>query len=347
MAGRDLVRVGVLLPFSARAQESDQMLQGVELAMFNFANDNTILIPRDAGASASDAENAARALAKDGADVIIGPLQREGVVAANRAVRNSGAPVIAFSTDRAAAGDGAYLLSFPLEEEVARVVDYASKRSIRTFAILAPDTEYGRRVDQAFKAEVASRQGVVALSRLYPRNERDAKTAAIAFAAEARAAGVQAIMLPDRGSMLRATAPGLIEGGLDLKRVRLLGTGEWNNSDVLREPTLAGGWFAGPAPNARTDFENRFRAAYGAAPSRAAGHAYDAMALAAYLTRDNGRTGLNRRNIERQDGFTGADGLFRFRGDGTIERALAVLEVRTTGPVVIEAAPQRFNASGS
>jgi branched-chain amino acid transport system substrate-binding protein len=75
--------------------------------------------------------------------------------------------------------------------------------------------------------------------------------------------------------------------------------------------------------------------------------AYDAVAVAAALSRDPGRAGLSRAALERSDGFVGADGLFRFRGDGSVERALAVLEVRPGGAAVIEAAPKRFAGPGS
>ena len=45
-------------------------------------------------------------------------------------------------------------------------------------------------------------------------------------------------------------------------------------------------------------------------------------------------------------GFTGVDGLFRFRPDGLVQRGLAVLEVQPQGNVVISPAPQSFEEVG-
>jgi ABC-type branched-subunit amino acid transport system substrate-binding protein len=340
--GRDLVRIGVLLPFSQRPADADGFYNAAELALFDHGQDTTLLMPRDS----RNAEDAARSLIRDGADLIVGPINREEVGPAGRAARSARTPVIAFSTDRSVAGDGVYLLSLPLEEEVARVVGYASAQGVQRFALLAPETDYGKRVEQAFRAEVGRRGGNVVVSRFYPRADREAAAAAAAFAPELAASGAQALMLPEGGSTLRAVAPGLVQGGANLSRIRLLGTGAWAG-EATREPTLAGGWYAAPEPPARTDFENRYRAAYGRAPSRLSSLAYDAVAVAAALSRDPGRAGLNRSALERSDGFVGADGLFRFRGDGSVERALAVLEVRPGGAVVIEGAPKRFAGPGS
>jgi hypothetical protein len=50
--------------------------------------------------------------------------------------------------------------------------------------------------------------------------------------------------------------------------------------------------------------------------------------------------------LTNASGFTGIDGLFRFRPDGTNQRGLAVLRVAPAGGQVISAAPKAFGASG-
>jgi hypothetical protein len=50
--------------------------------------------------------------------------------------------------------------------------------------------------------------------------------------------------------------------------------------------------------------------------------------------------------LTNPSGFSGIDGLFRFRADGTNERGLAVLRVTPTGPQVVAASPRSFGASG-
>jgi ABC-type branched-subunit amino acid transport system substrate-binding protein len=345
--GQDLTRIGLLLPFSQRAQDAEAFYNAAELALFERGQDTTLLIPRDAGATAGDAETAARDLVREGADIILGPLLRDQVVGAGRAARNADLAVIGFSTDVAVAGGGVYLLSFPLEEEVIRIVDYAVSRGLRTFALLAPAGEYGTRVETVMRRRLAERQATLAVTRTYARGDREAGDAASALAASAGSLGVQAVLIADGGATLRTIGPALVSGGLNLGQVRLLGTGAWAGTEASREPTLAGGWFAAPDPAGRRAFESKYQETYRAAPPRLASLAYDGVSLATFMSRDQGRTGISRSALERADGFLGADGVFRFRRDGTVERALAVLEVRPGGPVVIDAAPRRFDAPAS
>lgn len=346
LAGQNLTRVGILLPFSSRADQALALFQAAELAVFEQGNPDTVLIPRDSGGTEQSAEEAARLLLRSGVDVVIGPLQRDQVRGAHRATSGR-APLIGFSNDLNVAGNGAYLLSIPPEEEVARIIEFANRRNIRTLALLAPASEYGRRVETAMRAELEKRGGALAVVQTYANStERDASAAARTLAGRVRSGNVQAILIAESGAALRAAGPALLAGGLDLSRVQLLGIGGWANGDAQREPTLARGWYVAPDPAARAAFEERFRTAYGQSPSRLASLSYDAVAVAAFLSRDRGPTGLNRRSLEAESGFSGVDGMFRFRSDGTIERALAVLEVRQNGPAVIDPAPRRFTSGG-
>ena len=50
--------------------------------------------------------------------------------------------------------------------------------------------------------------------------------------------------------------------------------------------------------------------------------------------------------LTQPNGFSGIDGIFRFMPDGSVERGLAVLEVGTDGPRVIDPAPTGFATMG-
>jgi hypothetical protein len=343
--GRPVTRIGLLLPFASVATEAQSLYEAAELALFEANDPNLMLIPRDSGGDGATALAAAQTLVKDGADIIVGPLLKEGVLGAARGAigANPATPVVGFSTDNTVAGPGVYLLSFPLEEEVARIVAFASAQGLKRIALMAPDSEYGHRVDAAVRAEGAKVGLSVVAAQFYQRTEKEAGAAAALVAPQAKAWDAQAMMIADTGQPLRAIGPALLGAGLDLQRVRLLGVG-WAGSDAYREPTLAGGWYAGPDPALRAGFEQRYRAAYGRAPTRLASLAYDAVAMTEALTRETGYPGLS--GLGRADGFNGADGLYRFRANGTVQRSLAILEARGGGPAVIDPA-RAFPASGS
>jgi len=346
MRGREVVRVGLLLPFSLRPQEANALYNAAELALFDHGDQNTLLIPRDAGADEASANAAARALVADGADIIIGPVLREGVVGAANAARGENIPVIGFSSDRTIGGNGTYLLSFQLEDEISRIVSYAAQHNIRTIALLAPSNEYGRRVEQSLREEARLHGVTIVHSRLYNRTDAEASAAATAVANALRTQPAQGILIAESGTALRAIGTALVQAGVDRSQVRFMGTSVWAG-DAQREPTLAGGWYVSPDPAARTSFEGRYQSSYGTAPTRLASLGYDAVALAALLSRNGGPNGFTRNQLENGEGFSGSDGLFRFRSNGAIERGLAIIEVRQNEVATLDAAPQQFPRSGT
>lgn len=346
MADRPVVRIGLLLPFTARPDDAHAIYQAAELAVFDFGDAATLLIPRESGATAAEAAANARLLLRDGADVILGPLQRDAVIGAAQAARERQVPVIGFSSDRTVAGDGVYILSLPLEEDVRRIVDFAMSRGLRNFALLTAESDYGRRVEAALRAEAGARGGTVQFAQFYQRNDREAAASARLLAQQIRGTNVQAILIAENGSPLRAAGPALLIGGVSMDRIKLLGTSAWAGGDAQREPTLSGGWYAAPDPALRAEFEQRFRAAYGGrSPSRIASLGYDGVMTAIRAAQQGRADAVTRSALERAEGFAGADGPFRWRRDGSIERGLAILEVRQQGAAAIDAAPRTFRVN--
>ncbi len=368
MAGRDLVRVAVLLPFSASAgparTEAAHLLRAAELALFERGVDNVLLMPRDTEGTARGGEAAAETAIADGADLIIGPLFAAAVRGASGPARRAGVPVISFSTDASVAGNGVYLLSFSPEEEVRRIVSYTASHGADRFAIVAPATPYGQLVAESYRQAVSEAGGVVTVEEVYSGGV-DSMTQAARRLARAgierldvaqaltmtgdswepsQGGAFQAVLLPAGGDDLRMLAPSMLFADIDPLLVKFLGTSLWRNPATIREPSLANGWFAGPDPEQRTRFEGVYESVYGEAPSRLAGLGYDAASLAALMAANGGR--IDRAVIEDANGFVGVDGLFRLRANGTAERGLAVYTIRNGAFRVLDPAPESFDPSG-
>src|SRR3546814_10014754 len=58
---------------------------------------------------------------------------------------------------------------------------------------------------------------------------------------------VDALLIPEGGSRLRALAPLLPFFDIDPRAVKFIGTGLWDDASLGSEPALLGGWYAGPA----------------------------------------------------------------------------------------------------
>jgi branched-chain amino acid transport system substrate-binding protein len=158
------------------------------------------------------------------------------------------------------------------------------------------------------------------------------------------APGKVAVLIPESGVQLRTVASLLpYLGNLNLREIKFLGTGMWNDPEVWRESALDGGAFPAPDPTAAADFERRYQATFGEAPPRLASFGYDAGALAATLA-SNER--LDAAMIQRVQGWSGVNGLFRFLPDGSVERALAVMQLQGGGAKIVSPPIKEFT-SGS
>jgi outer membrane PBP1 activator LpoA protein len=141
--GTGSVRIALILPLSGPGQGSvaaQSMRNAAELALGEFQDPDLTLIVKDDRGTPEGARDAASQAIAEGAELIIGPLFASSVQAVASGARQSGVPVIAFSTDAGVASRGVYLLSFLPQEEVDRVVGYAVSRGKRSVAALIPQT---------------------------------------------------------------------------------------------------------------------------------------------------------------------------------------------------------------
>ncbi|MDF1685638.1 MAG: ABC-type branched-subunit amino acid transport system substrate-binding protein [Parvibaculaceae bacterium] len=380
MGLQEPVRVALLLPLGAESRGVRTVAQSLQnaaqLALFEYGNANVLLITKDTKGRADTARSAADEAIHEGADIILGPLFAQSVSAVAPVARERDVPVIAFSTDATVAGEGVYLLSFLPEQDVTRVVDYATQTGLTRFAGMIPQKEYGTRVSAAYRQAVEARGGVIAGMETYPAdpqamfdparrlagyNQRKAALKAERArltsldTPEAKSqlrrlenfdtigdVNFDAVLIPAGGDELRSAAPLLPYFDIDPRKVQFLGTGLWDDAALGREPALVGGWYAAPPRSEQKAFVSRYRKTFGARPPRIASLAYDATSLAAALADGVIDSPYAATVLTDPEGFAGTDGIFRFLADGTNERGLAVMEVRPNGAEVISPAPQSF-----
>jgi branched-chain amino acid transport system substrate-binding protein len=342
------VRVGIILPFSSSAAGTRNlaasMLKAAELAMFDSGNHNILLMTADEGNGGANAAKAAQQLLAQGAEVIVGPLFGPSVQAVAPMARDRGVPVLAFSTEKSVAGNGAYLLSFLPQIEVRRVVGYAAANGHHQFAALLPHSAYGDVAGSAFSDAVTSAHGAVVDVEHFNTDAGD-----VAAPSEAVVkSGADAVLIAQGGVMLRAIAPTLSFHGASRDKVKLLGTGLWaDDPQLARESSLVGSWYAAPSPNADEQFVTKYRTTFGAAPASIASLAYDAVSLVALLSQGQPYHRFTQAALMDPNGFAGVNGIFRFTPDGTSERGLAVMEITPAGPVVVSPAPTTFQGKNS
>ncbi|MHA1107567.1 MAG: penicillin-binding protein activator [Alphaproteobacteria bacterium] len=367
---RPRVRVGLLLPLTGpEAAVGKSMLDAAQLAVFDVAEQDFVLVPRDTFGTPEGAREAAIAALEDGAKLLLGPLFATSVAAVAPLARAAHVNVVAFSNDRNVASPETFVMGLLPAAQIHRVVSYAGAQGIRRYAALVPDTPFGRRVADTLQAAAVRYGGVVTQVESYGPGQNEASLAVRRLAgyrtrraallrqrallegrpdevsrqALSRIEGLQtlghvgfdAVLLPVSGAQLKSIAPLLPFYDIDPKKVRLLGMADWHEPGLGREPALAGAWFAAPPPDSGIEFRIRYRRMYGNAPHKLGFLAYDAVALSAVLASVAGGPNFGAEALAAQNGFAGMGGIFRLVPNGLVQRGLAVLQVEANGFKVI------------
>ncbi|MFT5182565.1 MAG: ABC-type branched-subunit amino acid transport system substrate-binding protein, partial [Alphaproteobacteria bacterium] len=310
----DAVTVAILLPLTGTAATFGRdLLAAAQMAVFDLADSNFELRLYDTGGQVDQARTAALAAQQDGAQIILGPLFSNAVLAAAAVAKPANIPILAFSNNREIVGDGVYAMGFVPEDQVQRIVDFSFRQNMTRFSALVPDDLYGSRMVAALNenaglggreiTDVAYYQDETQalvdtvkqlgryderhLALLALRRELASRDDEISKRALRRLEGLEtlgevefeALLLPAGGEEVLRIAPLLAFYDIDPSQIKLLGTWLWDDPALRTEPSMAGAWFAAPPAVTRQLFVERFKQLYERTPERRATLAYDATAL--------------------------------------------------------------------
>lgn len=347
-----IVRVGLLLPLTGRSAELGKSLQdAATISLFDkyaristaMADTRVELLPKDTGDTPEQAATAMKEALDDGAQLIIGPVFGPSTEAAAPLATAKQVPVISFTNNRALAKPGVYAFGFSPEEQTARIVNYAQQQDKGRIAALVPNSASGELVLGAARKAMAASNTVLVAETKYGAQGVGIDSA-LNQMIPGGAVGFNAVLLPEGGSSLGTILRALNTRGVNGSNVQFLGTGLWDEPNLLRRVSLDGAWLASSPPNLTAQFEQRFMQTYGYVPPRIASLAYDAVALAVTLATSD--RPLDEATLTQNAGYSGpANGIFRFRPNGMVERNLAVLRVEGANLIVIDPAPGGFTAA--
>lgn len=327
-------RIALLVPMSGSAANAGQSIaNATTMALLDTNAVNLRITTYD---TAQGAREAARKAVADGNRLILGPLMGTDLAPVLAEARAGRVPVVSFSNDSAVATNDAFLMGQMPEQSIARTVSYARGRGAQSFAVLAPDGEYGQRAEAALKAAVARHGGRFVGVETYARGNTSVVSAAQRLKARG---GYDSVLIAD-GGRLAAQGAAQLRG----PNIRILGTELWSGeASVARTPALSGAVFSAIPDGRFKRFSDSYEARFGGAPYRIATLGYDAVLLTLRVARDwrPGRPFPTDR-LRDSGGFLGLDGPFRFGRDGVVERAMEVREVRNGSVVVVDPAPTGF-----
>ncbi len=285
----------------------------------------------------------------DGAQIILGPLHAQAAQGAGPVAAQAGVNVISFSNNPDVAGGNVFLLGPLFENTATRLLGYAAAQDRGRVMVVSEQTEAGQVAEQAIQRAAQRTAASIVATRSYPFSQQGITQAIPQIASSARSSGAQSILMTAGSEgALPLLAESLPQNNVSPRDFQFMGLTRWDiPAATLQLPGLQGGWFALPDPGLTAQFESRYRAAHERRPSPVAGLGYDAVAVVGTLIRRGGRAPFAREALTQSAGFVGVNGIFRFRPDGTNERALAVAEIRDQRVRVLSPAPRSFAAGGS
>lgn len=342
-------RIALLLPLSGNNQAiGKSLLDAATLALFEQQRSDIFLVPIDTKNSSADAENAAKQAISSNVEIVIGPVfgQTTQEVAA---ILTPQVPVVSFSNDFRLTNQNLFLLGISSLSSLEQLLNYAQKQGKEHFFALLPDDVFGHTAADILNRNIrAANNGNYSFSaQYYPTKATESALPNSILELQnnlnsAQNKNTQALFFPEGGERLTQASPYLRELQASNPNLQIIGSSLWDRENLQNIATLDNAWFNTPEPTNLKSFEQRFKDNFGYAPHRLSSLAYDAIALSAHLTALHPQGKITREAFFDQRGFSGTNGIFRFRPDGSNERGLTIMQSRNGNSATIQPAPKRF-----
>lgn len=302
----------------------------------------------DTAGNPGQAANVARQAVNDGAKIILGPVYAEAANAAGNAVAGSGVSVLSFSNNTAIAGGNVFVLGATFQNTADRLTRYSAQQGRRNIMIVHGQDAAESQGRDAINRAAARAGASIAGTASFELSQQGVINAVPTIAGQIRSSGADAVFFTSgTAGALPILTQLLSENSAGFGNAQFIGLQRWDiPASAMALPGLQGGWFAIPDPGINTSFQNRYAAAYGAAPHPIAGLAYDGVAAIGALVRSNSGDALSRASLTQGSGFVGVNGVFRLLADGSNERGLAVAQIQNNQVTVIDPAPRSFGGAG-
>jgi branched-chain amino acid transport system substrate-binding protein len=362
-------KVGVLLPTSGKyASVGSQLREAIEDGWSQVSSSHELLFV-DSGATPASAVAALDDLVmKEGVVAVLGPLLTVESDAVAKHAEELAVPLASMSQALEDAGsyDWVFQAWLTPEQQVDALLDHAMTRSgMASFAIFAPDNDFGRHAAELFRDGVAERSGEIKVEIFYEAKGNDMSGAARKLGRT----GVEgkplvdfdAIFLPDKGRRVPLAAAGLAYeefpvGTFDPAgrgSIPLLGLSSWNDASLVASggtytrnalftdvyvPPPSGGGLEWYPTQAWRDFTERLRDKTGRTPAPLEALASDAARVVALAAASNPTSRLAfRRALLDVSPTTSVTGIVGFDEEShEVRRALRVLSVQRNGFVPVD-----------
>ncbi|PID35621.1 MAG: penicillin-binding protein activator [Rhodobacterales bacterium] len=343
------VPVALLVP-GGSGNAGDQALatsleNAARLAMRELSGVNIDLRVYNTAGNAAQTTTVTQQAVRDGAKIILGPVYGGNAAAAGVAAASSGVNVLAFTNNPEVAGGNVFVLGSTFQNTANRLVRFAAAQGKGDLVVVHGKNPAEMAGLSAINRAVAITPGARIVAEVpFEMSQTGVINAVPKVSSALRNSGAKSVFLTSGTDGAIPFLAGLLpENGVKPTDAQFIGLQRWDVPVSARSlPGLQGGWFALPDPSLAEQFQQRYLATYGAAPHAIAGLAYDGIAAIGALVKAGKADALTGAALTQPQGFAGVNGVFRLRGDGTNQRALAVAQIQNQQIVIIDAAPRSF-----
>lgn len=327
----DGTKIGFAVPLTGKGSDiGNSLLNAAQLAIFDMGIQNIELLPVDTQGSRKGAFGATQQAFSRGADIVLGPLFAEDVKAVNT-LSSPMRPIIGFTTDWTAASQNTFVMGFLPHAQVERILSYEIRQGKKNFALVVPQTEYGRLISSSAQRLLKSNN----LSQAQVMNSGQ-ELASFLQSGQKIDSVLIGMAAPEASQIVNAI-------NATSQRPQILGTGLWQEPSAVNYPSLNGALYASPSPNYKAQFEQNYRSNFGRFPEALTSLGYDATALIISFT----KLGIKPTSqaLTSPEGFKGINGAFKFRADGLVERSLSVIQISGGSRRVVEEGSRNLNTT--
>lgn len=330
-------RVALLVPMSGEnGAIGNSIANATTMAILDTNAGNLRITTYD---TATGAREAARRAIADGNRLILGPLMANNVPAVLAEARPADVPLISFSNDASVAGPDVFVMGHIPGQSIERTIEYARRQGAERFAVIAPEGDYGAQAREAVKSALVTYGGSMVAAESYDRGNTSVVSAAQRLR---QRGGIDAVLVADGARVAALAAAELKPGGTGTTQI--MGTELLSGEPgVTRTSALRGTLFSAVSDSRFKRFSDSYNSRFGAQPYRISTLGYDSILLTLRVARD-WKVGqvFPITQLRSSDGFLGLDGVFRFRRNGVIERAMEVRRIDEGKVLIVEEAPQKF-----
>jgi len=317
--------VGAVLPLGSKEENriAESAVAGLALAAGAPDGKGVTAIETRAAIDKTQSAEAVDALARAGVVAVIGPIKGSSVDEASARAESLGVPLISLATNADLRKGGKYVfhIRHSPDARARALAQRALAAGFKTFAVMAPESDYGKGTTKAFTEAVEKGGGKVVVTVTYPTTTKS-------FADKTGKLGNnwEAVFVADDAQKLGLIAPALNAAGnipkplplpkkklVNGRAVLLLSLAEGLDPSFVGTAArqtvgalLAPGFYPDSADPGAKSFVDRFQGLYGRMPGPTEAYAFDAAQLAAAAS-SGGRNGLaSTLSTSTLNGVTGA-----------------------------------------